>query len=70
LKNYEHEVSSKVWNGALTLGVEELAVLVNSSKVDGSGKGVSVDFIKEIKDNEKRDEIESSIREHHKSVYQ
>jgi hypothetical protein len=70
LKNYEQEVASKVWNRALTLGVEELAVPVDGSKVNGRGKGVSVDFIKEIKDNEKRDELESSRREHHKSVYQ
>jgi hypothetical protein len=52
------------------LGVEEMAVPVDSSKVNGRGKGVSVDCIKEIKDNEKRDEVESIRREHHKSVYQ
>jgi hypothetical protein len=61
LKNFEQEVASKVWKGALALGVEE-----NNMHVSSKG----VDCIKEIQDNEKRDEVESIKREHKKFVHQ
>jgi hypothetical protein len=61
LKIFEQEVASKVWKGALALGVEE-----NNMHVSSKG----VDCIKEIQDNEKRDEVESIKREHKKFVHQ
>jgi hypothetical protein len=70
LKNYEQEVASKVWSGALVLGVEETLNLGDSSKVLEQGNGVVVDCIKEIQFNEKRDEEESIKRERLKSVHQ
>jgi hypothetical protein len=70
LKKFEQEVASKVWNGALTLGVEAAGVSVDGSKVNGHGLGEPVDCIKEIKANEKRDEVESIRREHRNFVYQ
>jgi hypothetical protein len=70
LKNYEKEVASKVWKGALILGVEDNVILGDSSKVLERGNGKVVDCIKEIQVNEKRDEEESIIRERKKTVHQ
>jgi hypothetical protein len=70
LKNYEQEVASKVWNGALLLGVEENPNLGESSNMLEQGNCLVVDCIKEIQVNEKRDEEESIKRERLKSVHQ
>jgi hypothetical protein len=70
LENYEKEVASKVWKGALILGVEDNVILGDSSKVLEHGNGKVVDCIKEIQVNEKRDEEESIIRERKKTVHQ
>jgi hypothetical protein len=70
LKKFEQEVASKLWSGALVLGVEETVNLGESSKAIEQGSGIVVDCIKEIKVNEKRDEVESIKRERQKSIHQ
>ncbi|WJX24604.1 hypothetical protein P8452_13691 [Trifolium repens] len=64
LKKYEDEVVSKVWNGALELGVK----LGMEGEQSSGNKGVhpkkSEKCIFEIKENEKRDEEERARREH------
>jgi hypothetical protein len=70
LKNFEQEVASKVWKGVLALGVEENSVSVVNTKMNKHVSSKVVDCIKEIQDNEKRDEVESIKREHKKFVHQ
>jgi hypothetical protein len=70
LKKFEQEVASKLWSGALVLGVEETVNLGESSKAIEQGSGIVVDCIKEIQVNEKRDEVKSIKREHKKSIHQ
>jgi hypothetical protein len=70
LKNFEQEVASKVWKGALPLGVEENSVSIDNTKMNMHVSSKGVDCIKEIQDNEKRDEVESIKREHKKFVHQ
>jgi hypothetical protein len=70
LKNFEQEVASKVWKGALPLGVEENSVSIDNTKMNMHVSSKGVDCIKKIQDNEKRDEVESIKREHKKFVHQ
>jgi hypothetical protein len=70
LQNYEQEVASKVWRGALVLGVEENLNLGESSTAVERGNVTVVDCIKEIQVNEKRDEEECIKRERKKLVHQ
>jgi hypothetical protein len=70
LQNYEQEVASKVWRGALVLGVEETLNLGESSMAAERGNGTVVDCINEIQVNEKRDEEECIKRERKKFVHQ
>jgi hypothetical protein len=70
LQNYEQEVASKVWRGALVLGVEENPKLGESSSAAERGNGTVVDCINEIQVNEKRDEEECIKRERKKFVHQ
>jgi hypothetical protein len=70
LKKFEQEVASKLWSGALVLGVEETMNLGDSSKVKEQGSGNIVDCIKEIQVNEKCDEVECIKRERQKSIHQ
>jgi hypothetical protein len=66
LKKYEQEVASKVWKGALALGVE----LSSTGGHGSSEKGVkkAEKCVAEIKENEKRDEDERIRREHKQPV--
>jgi hypothetical protein len=61
LKNFEQEVVSKVWNGALQLGV------VCNPLGERGGDVQAVDLEAEIQENEKRDEAGKARREHLKS---
>jgi hypothetical protein len=70
LNFFEQEVASKVWKGVLALGVEENSVSVVNTKMNKHVSSKVVDCIKEIQDNEKRDEVESIKREHKKFVHQ
>jgi hypothetical protein len=63
MKKFEQEVVSKVWNGAVELGVE-------CSSLDDKGARLKEVCLQEILDNELRDEEESIRREHKKSVNQ
>jgi hypothetical protein len=62
LKKFEQEVVSKVWHGAVELGVE-------CSSHDDKGERLKEVCLKEILDNELRDEEESFKREHKKVVH-
>jgi hypothetical protein len=68
LKNLEHKVVSKVWKGALDLGV------MCNSMGDRGGAELAGDMeevcLQEIQDNEKRDEAGKLRREHLKSLHQ
>ncbi|MCH92484.1 hypothetical protein A2U01_0013424 [Trifolium medium] len=69
LKKHEKEVASKVWRGALEVGVEvnlETGAGVKEGVVRG---GTEVECILEIQDNEKRDKEERSRREQHKTFH-
>jgi hypothetical protein len=63
LKKHEQEVASKVWEGAIFLGVEDNTNVGGECEVNGLKGGTKVNCIKEIQANEKRDEEESVRRE-------
>jgi hypothetical protein len=63
LKKFEQEVVSKVWHGAVELGVD-------CSSLDDKGVKLKEVCLKEILDNELRDEEESIRREHKKAIHQ
>jgi hypothetical protein len=67
LKKFEQEVVSKVWKGAVELGVD-LASCGSKGALDSGAIGVMEEVCrKEIQENEKRDAEESSRREHRKN---
>jgi hypothetical protein len=68
LKKFEQEVVSKVWKGAVDLGVDIPSVGYKSG-AEGAFGGLEEVCRKEIQDNEKRDEEERTRREHHKSCH-
>jgi hypothetical protein len=63
LKKFDQEVVSKVWHGAVELGVE-------CSSLDDNGVRLKEVCLKEISDNELRDVAESNRRVHKKVVHQ
>ncbi|CAJ2645074.1 unnamed protein product [Trifolium pratense] len=70
LKKYDREVASKVWNGALELGVEVTSLAVEKAK-ELKTKGNSEEkCIQEIQPNEKRDAEERFRREQQPSLHQ
>jgi hypothetical protein len=69
LKKYEEEVVSKVWNGAVELGVELGTVGEKSSGDQGDIPKKAARCVVEIKENEKRDEEERLRREHKQSLF-
>jgi hypothetical protein len=68
LKKFEQEVVSKVWKGAVDLGVDIPSVGYKGG-AEGAFGGLEEVCRKEIQDNEKRDEEERTRREHHKSCH-
>jgi hypothetical protein len=69
LKNFEHEVVSKVWKGAVELGVELTACGSKGEVEIGAIGGLEKVCLKEIQENEKRDKEESIRREQSKNSH-
>jgi hypothetical protein len=69
LKKHEQEIASKVWQGAVSLGVVENAESGGGSRENVSFGGEENVCIFEIQNNEKRDEEESIRRERKNSVH-
>jgi hypothetical protein len=68
IPNRLQNTNSKVWHGALEFGVECNSIGDKGGVVKGVKSGMEVVCLKEIQENEKRDEVESVRREHKKSV--
>jgi hypothetical protein len=68
IPNRLQNTNSKVWHGALVLGIECNSIGDKGGVVKGVKNEIEVVCLKEIQENEKRDEVESFRREHKKSV--